>query len=493
MPLKDRSKKRDSGVLLAVSSLPSDYGIGTFGEQAFKFIDFLKNSRQRFWQILPLNPLGEGNSPYKSISCFAGEMLYIDLDFLVRDGLLSPEDIGEYKNCDRVDYNAVRRFKIPLILKAAENFNTNALFFKKFLKENDWWLNDYAVFAAALSVYKTSCIADLPDGIKYRLPHDLKAFEEKHRDKITFYKIVQYIFYSQYFNLKNYAEECGVKIIGDIPFYVSPDSVDVWVNPDDFKVGRDFTPTAVAGVPPDIFSKDGQLWGNPLYNWQNMRKNEFLWWQKRLGFCKSLYDVLRIDHFRAFADYYSIPYGSKTAVNGSWQKGEGVAFWNKIREKIGSINIIAEDLGGEDDPDVKELLRQTDFPNMKILQFGFDGDMQNVFLPQNYNYNSVCYTGTHDNDTALGWYKNAPRKQKAVFNALIKDNDLNVSHRMIRAVSKSPSMLCIVPMQDILCLESSARMNIPGTMSGNWVWRLKKSDINEKNSEILKDLTKERN
>lgn len=493
MPLRDRNRKRLSGVLCAISSLPSSYGIGTFGEQAYKFVDFLVNAKQRFWQILPLNPLGEGNSPYKSISCFAGEMIYIDIDFLVRDGFLNQEDIGEYEFSQNVDYKAVRHFKLPLLAKAAKNFDLKHNGYQRFARENSWWLDSYALFAAALSVYNTKKLTELPDGIKYRIPEALKKFSSKHLDEINFHKIMQYFFYSQYFELKEYANKNGIRIIGDIPFYVSPDSADVWVNPDDFKVGRDFTPIAIAGVPPDIFSKNGQLWGNPIYNQQNMKRNEYAWWYKRLEFCKDLYDVLRIDHFRAFANYYSIPYGSETAISGSWEKGMGTPFWNKMREKLGRMQIIAEDLGGEEDRDVISLLKYTDFPNMKILQFGFTGDMQNVFLPQNYAYNCVCYTGTHDNDTSLGWYKSASKKQKAVFDALIKDNECPISHRMIRAVSKSQSMLCVIPMQDILCLDTAARMNTPGTKIGNWQWRMRADAINADTAKLLKELTKERN
>lgn len=493
MLLKDKDKQRYSGVLCAISSLPSLYGIGTFGVEAYKFVDFLCESKQRFWQILPLNPLGEGNSPYKSISSFAGEMLYIDLDFLVRDGLLSADDIKNQAFAQNVDYDAVREFKLPLLRKAAENFNKTNKNYQSFLRDNAFWIEDYALFVSALDVWGTQSLTSLSDGIKYRVPEELDSFKEKHQNLIDFYKITQYFFFCQYYELKRYANGKGVKIIGDIPFYVSPDSADVWTSPDDFKVGRDFTPTAVAGVPPDIFSSDGQLWGNPIYNWQNMRQSGYHWWQARLGFCRRLYDVLRIDHFRAFASYYQIPYGSKNATAGSWVSGEGVAFWDKMREVIGDMNIIAEDLGGEDDPDVISLLKQTDFPNMKILQFGFTGDMQNTFLPQNYGYNCVCYTGTHDNDTTLGWYNSAITKQRVMFNTIVRNNANCVSHDMIRAASKSQSMLCIIPMQDLLCLDSSARMNTPGTKNGNWQWRMSTDDINQDNAKLLKKLTKERN
>lgn len=493
MPLRDKTQKRYSGVLCAIPSLPSKYGIGTFGIEAYKFVDFLCEAEQRFWQILPLNPLGEGNSPYKSASTFAGEMLYIDLDFLVRDGFLSADDIKSQEFSQKIDYDAVREFKLPLLYKAVQNFDENKKNYIHFLKDNAFWLNDYALFVSALYVYKTQKISDLPDGVKYKVPDEIKKFKEKYKNVIDFYKVTQYFFFCQYYELKRYANGKGVKIIGDIPFYVSPDSVDVWTNPDDFKVGRDFTPTMVAGVPPDIFSENGQLWGNPIYNWQNMQGNNYKWWQSRLNFCRDMYDVLRIDHFRAFANFYQIPNGSRSAITGSWVIGEGKNFWDKMRETIGDINIIAEDLGGEEDPDVISLLKHTDFPNMKILQFGFTGDMQNIYLPQNYPYNCVCYTGTHDNDTALGWYNKASTKERVIFNTLIRNNTGCIAHDMIRAVSKSQSMLCIIPMQDVLCLDSRARMNTPGTTNGNWQWRMSKDDINNGNSKLLKKLTKERN
>ncbi|MBQ8740018.1 MAG: 4-alpha-glucanotransferase [Clostridia bacterium] len=493
MPLRDKNGKRYSGVLCAVSSLPSPYGIGGFGIDAYRFVDFLSESKQRFWQILPLNPLGEGDSPYKSPSTFAGEILYIDLDILAREGLLDMQDIGKYSFSQNVDYKAVREFKLPLLQKAAENFDTTDKNYQKFLSDNDFWIDDYALFEAALWVYKTKSLTDLPDGIKYRVPDVLGEFKKSYENKINFYKITQYFFFCQYYDLKRYANRKGIKIIGDIPFYVSPDSADVWGNPDDFKVGRDFTPTAVAGVPPDIFSASGQLWGNPIYNWQNMRQNEYRWWRLRLGFCREMYDVLRIDHFRAFANYYQIPYGSKSAIEGDWVCGEGVTFWDKMRRTIGEMNIIAEDLGGEDDHAVIKLLKYTEFPNMKILQFGFTGDMQNQFLPQNYPYNCVCYTGTHDNDTSLSWYNSATTKERVIFNSIIRNNANCVPHDMIRELSKSQSQLCIIPMQDLLCLDTSARMNTPGIAKGNWRWRMSKDDINTDNAKLLKKLTKERN
>lgn len=493
MPLRDKRGKRYSGALLAVSSLPSNYGIGTLGKSAYDFVDFLRLANQRYWQILPINPLGEGNSPYKSVSGFAGEMLYIDIDFLVRDGYLDASDIPETNFPQNTDYNAVYKFKIPLLKKAAENFDTKQSAFLKFKHDNAYWLDDYAIFCTAMQVYGTQRLTELPEGIKYRVPKAIFEFAEKHRSKIRFHKIMQYIFYRQYFELKRYANSCGVEIIGDIPFYVSPDSVDVWVNPDDFKVGRDFTPTAVAGVPPDKFSQNGQLWGNPIYNWKNMKKNDLCWWQRRLRFCKDLYDVIRIDHFRAFANFYSIPYGAKDARSGTWEKGIGISFWEKMQNALGNINIIAEDLGGEDDIDVQQMLCKSGFPNMKIMQFGFTGSLQNQFLPQNYKYNCVCYTGTHDNDTTLGWYNTATKKERVFFNALMGEDNTPVPHRMIKAAVKSQARMVIVPMQDLLCLDSSARMNTPGTVRGNWQWRMPNDALTKELAETFKALTKSRN
>lgn len=493
MPLRDKLLKRYSGVLLAVSSLPSKYGIGSLGIEAYKFIDFLRESHQHFWQILPLNPLGEGNSPYKSSSTFAGEILYIDIDFLVREGLLSDSEIKTQKFSKNVDYDTAKKIKMPLLKKAAARFIKTDKNYNDFLEDNKIWIEDYAIFAAALDVYKSKGIFDLPDGIKYRIPYFLNDFKSRYEEQIDFYKITQYFFFCQYYDLKRYANQNGIKIIGDIPFYVSLDSADVWGNPDNFMVNRDFVPSVVAGVPPDVFSKSGQLWGNPIYNWQNMRENEYRWWRSRLEFCRDMYDVVRIDHFRAFARYYQIPFGSKDALTGSWINGEGKNFWDKIKETVGDINIIAEDLGGEDDKEVIELLKHTDFANMKILQFGFTGDIKNIYLPQNYPYNCVCYTGTHDNDTALGWYNKATTKERVIFNALMRNNENSVAYDMIRALSKSNSMLCIIPMQDVLCLDSSSRMNTPGTPSGNWEWRMSSNDLNVDNAKHLKKLTKERN
>ena len=492
MPSKDKKEKRYSGALCAISSLPSNYGIGSLGKAAYEFVDFLSDAKQRFWQILPLNRVGEGNSPYKSPSSFAGEILYVDIDILIREGLIEKTDIPTCDFAKKADYDLARKLKIPLLKRAVNNFDKESKNYKSFLLENKSWLDDYALFEAAFEIYSANSITDLPESFKYRVPDFIEVFKKKYKSVIDFYKVTQYFFFCQYYELKRYANSKGVKIIGDIPFYVSPDSADVWGNPDMFLLDRNFAPTAVAGVPPDVFSPSGQLWGNPIYDWQHMRENDYDWWLSRLRHSLDMYDLLRIDHFRAFAAYYQIPYG-KSALLGEWVTGEGKAFWDVVKKTLGDINIIAEDLGGEEDEDVISLLEYTNFPNMKILQFAFTGDMQNIYLPQNYLYNCVCYTGTHDNDTALGWYNKASIKERVIFNALVRNNTGCVAHDMIRALSKSEAMLLIVPMQDLLCLDSAARMNTPGTTGENWVWRMRNDDITKDIAKLLKKLTKERN
>ncbi len=493
MLLRGKTVKSESGILLALSSLPSKYGIGSLGIESYNFVDFLKLSRQRYWQLLPLVPLGEGNSPYKSASCFAGEILYIDIDFLVRDGYLNPDDIKEEDFPQNTDYDKVRKFKIPLLKKAAENFNTRRSDYLRFLKDNEQWLNDYAIFMTALEKQNTDSILDLDDGIKYRLPIPLKTFAMENRKEIRFYKITQFLFYSQYYALKRYANKNGIKLIGDIPFYVSLDSAEVWKEPDNFRLGRDFTPVLVAGVPPDVFSEDGQLWGNPIYDWEYQKKNEYLWWQKRLAHCKKMYDVIRIDHFRAFASYYTIPYGSKNAKSGTWEKGAGLAFWNTMQKALGKLNVIAEDLGS-DDIETAQLIEDTQFPNMKVLQFAFSGDMQNPFIPKNYNRNCVCYTGTHDNDTTLGWYSLATNKERIMANKIVPYiENAPMPIRMIAAAMNSKAKMVIIPLQDWLCLDSTARMNTPGVPRGNWEWRYTSDALTNSLAEKIRKLSKGRN
>ena len=492
MLLKDKNNKK-SGVLLHLSSLPSKHGIGTLGYEAYKFIDFLKKSGQSFWQMLPLVPIGEGNSPYKSTSCYAGEILYIDLDMLVKEGLLSEKDIPEKQFEGNADYEAVRKFKLPLIKKAAANFDTDNKDYNIFLEENKDWLHDYALFMAISNECRSESIKDFDDNLKYRIPETLEDFEKKHIDEILFYEISQYFFYAQYYELKRYAEKNGIGFIGDIPFYVSLDSAEVWKYPDSFLLERDFTPKAVAGVPPDLFSSTGQLWGNPIYDWEYLKQNGYFWWKKRLAHYSKMYDVVRIDHFRAFADYYVIPNGDADARNGEWKLGAGIDFWNEIRKDLGEIDIIAEDLGGDTEI-VQNLVRETGFPNMKVLQFGFSGDPYNPHLPQNFIENCVCYTGTHDNDTTVGWYNSLEGYSKTMADELFpQSEELPLPFNFISAALKSRALLVMIPMQDLLGLDSDSRMNTPGTPEGNWVWRMKKGSLTDALAERLKKLSENRN
>lgn len=492
MLLRGKFRGGQSGILLHISSLPSRHGIGTFGEEAFRFVDFLRQSRQRLWQILPLVPVGEGNSPYKSTSCFAGEILYIDLDFLIRDGLLDPDDLPETDFPQNVDFDAVREYKIPILKKAVRRFNTRRTDYVKFLRENDVWLEDYAVFSAAAEHFGSECLLDFDESIRLRMPAAMEEFCDSHLEEISFYKVAQFLFYSQYFALKKYAEKNGVKIVGDIPFYVAFDSADVWKSPESFKLGRDMTPVLVAGVPPDIFSETGQLWGNPIYDWEHHKKTDYLWWKRRLAHCKKLYDIIRIDHFRAFASYYTIVYGSPDAKSGTWEKGVGLSFWKSIYKKLGSLSVIAEDLGG-DEPDVQQLVRDTGFPNMKILQFGFDGDPQNSHLPRNFERNCVCYTGTHDNDTVLGWYSALENWQRNIVNQSLPESSKPIPIRLISAAMGSRADMVIIPMQDWLCLGGEARMNTPGTSTGNWMWRMPDGVLTDELCTTVRQITKGRN
>lgn len=477
---------------MALSSLPSKYGIGSLGAEAYRFVDFLAKSNQEYWQMLPLCPLGKGNSPYSSPSTFAGEILYIDLDFLTEDGLLKPDDIPDCNFSKNVDYNAVRDFKLPILKKAAEIFDITSRDFIKFKKENRHWLKDYALFMAIRDSFGNEPFNLWEDSLKFRYANEMLIFEDMHPEEILFYEITQYLFYRQFKALKKYAEEKGIKLIGDIPFYVSFDSADVWSNPDAFRLGRDMTPVLVAGVPPDIFSKTGQLWGNPVYDWDYHKKTNYNWWRQRLVSNARMYDVIRIDHFRAFADYYTVPFGAPDAKSGKWEKGMGMAFWNTVKPYIRHTEIIAEDLGGETE-EVMNLIEQTGFPNMKVLQFAFDSDLKDPFLPKNYDRNCVCYTGTHDNDTTLGWYEKAEMKEKVLFSRLVpKDKSGSAVFSLIAYAMKSRAAYVIIPFQDYLQLPSEDRMNTPGNEKGNWEWRFEAEDLSEELSAEIRRLSETR-
>ena len=482
--------KRSCGILMHITSLPSPYGIGTMGVEAEKFARWLKSAGQSYWQVLPTGPTGYGDSPYQPFSSFAGNPLLIDLDELCDQGLLSRTDCENADfgaDPDIVDYDKISKTRSELLHKACAAFKDDVGYTSFNLYQADW-LEDYALFMALKNKYGGKPWTVWDDDIKFRKPEALEKCREELSEEIRYEKFCQYIFFRQWTRFHQTCNTSGVKIIGDIPIYVSPDSADVWANPQLFELDERLNPKRVAGVPPDYFSKTGQLWGNPLYDWDAMKKDNYSWWIKRMKKSAELYDMLRIDHFRAFDTYWAIPFGHPTAESGKWEQGPGMDLFNVIKSEIKNVDIIAEDLGDIFDS-VKKLLADTGFPGMKVLQFGFnDKNEDNDHLPHNYPKNCVCYTGTHDNATFRQWYteadlatRNMARKylEKGLFKSL---ND-----RAIRALYASPAALAIVPMQDVLNLGAKARMNVPSTLGGNWAWRMKPNSLREKMAEKLRE------
>lgn len=482
---------RSCGILMHISSLPSPYGIGTFGAEAEKFADWLKEAGQKYWQVLPIGPTGYGDSPYQPFSSFAGNPLLIDLDELVEHGYLAKKslDTSDYgADPSYVDFDIVNRHKTALLREAFAGF-TDDVGYTSFVIEEQDWLDDYALFMALKDKFGGRPWSDWDDDIKLREPEAVKRWTEELKDDIKFYKFVQYIFYRQWDRFHRYCNKNGIQLIGDIPIYVSPDCADVWAQPELFELDEKRVPKRVAGVPPDYFSATGQLWGNPLYNWEEMHKTGYKWWLKRIGKSKENFDMLRIDHFRAFDTYYAIPYGHKTAENGTWEKGPGMELFNAIKNDLGDVNIIAEDLGDIFDS-VKELLRDTGFPGMRVLQFGFNPDnTDNDHLPHNYPKNCCAYTGTHDNSTIMQWYREADPKSRAMARRYVKPRLFErFSAACVRVVYASPANLAIIPMQDILGLGANARMNVPSTVGGNWKWRMLPGRLTASRAEKLRSL-----
>ena len=473
----DKKLSRGAGILLAVSSLPSDYGIGSFGQAAFDFVDFLALARQRYWQILPIGPTSYGDSPYQSFSAFAGNPYFIDLNLLCDEKLLTEQECtaaGAGRGDTRVDYLHLFQTREPLLKKAFLRFK-NHRELKKFREENKPWLEDYALFMAVKKKMGLKSWQEWEDDIRLRSGKAVAAYKKELGDDIEYYVFVQYLFFKQWRALKEYANDKGVKIIGDIPIYVSMDSADVWANSELFLLDENKNPIDVAGVPPDYFSKTGQLWGNPLYRWNILKRTGYDWWLKRLESCFELYDIIRIDHFRGFEGYYAIPYGSKTAVHGEWRKGPGMDFIGIVSKTFGKSNFIAEDLGVIT-RGVRRLLRESGYPGMKVLQFAFDSGEENDYRPHNYTANSAVYTGTHDNDTARGWVLSAKRKDlRMATDYLGCRDDKDMAWAFIRLAMASVAKLAVIPMQDYLNLDSRARMNTPSTIGGNnWCWRMRK-------------------
>lgn len=482
---------RSCGILMHITSLPSPYGIGTFGKEAEHFADWLRDAGQKYWQVLPIGPTGYGDSPYQPFSSFAGNPLLIDLDELVENGFLTKKSVEEADygaDPSYVDYEKVNKCKMALLREAFAGF-TDDVGYTSFVMDEQDWLDDYALFTALKEKFGGKPWTMWDDDIKMREPEAMKRWQDELKDEIKFVKFVQYIFFRQWDRFHRYCNKNGIQIIGDIPIYVSPDSADVWAQPELFELDEQRNPKRVAGVPPDYFSKTGQLWGNPLYNWEEMHNTGYKWWLKRIGKSKENYDMLRIDHFRAFDTYYAIPAGHQTAEHGTWEKGPGIELFNAIKNDIGDVNIIAEDLGEIFDS-VKELLKDTGFPGMRVLQFGFNPDnTDNIHLPHNYPANCCAYTGTHDNATIMQWYKEADPKSRAMAKRYLKPNLFEKFNMCcIRTVYASPANLAIIPMQDVLGLGKEGRMNVPSTLGGNWNWRMLPGKLTVSKAEALKDL-----
>jgi 4-alpha-glucanotransferase len=467
-------RQRKSGILMHPSSLPGPGGIGSFGEEARHFVDFLHKSGQSLWQILPLGPTAYGNSPYSCYSAFAGNPLLINLEAVADDGDLLPMDLQDDFPGDRVDYGAVELYKLGLLKQAAVRFFAEGA---QKRKEEFWqfcdatfWLHDYALFMALKEQFKGESWREWPDPVAKREPEALASWGEKLGAAIGEQKYLQWQFSRQWKKLKQYANVLGISVVGDLPIFVAYDSADVWANPQLFHLDDKGVPIVVAGVPPDYFSKTGQLWGNPLYNWDRMAEQGYSWWIARLRNDLSLYDMVRIDHFRGFEAFWEVPAWEKTAMNGRWVKGPGEALFHALRNALGNLPIIAEDLGvitGE----VEALRDQFGFAGMKILQFAFGGGPDNPYLPHNHVRSCVVYTGTHDNDTTAGWFDSMKAKeQKGVLGYFDRDRK-DIVWQMVKCALASVADYAIIPMQDLLELPSSGRMNVPGVAGGNWSWR----------------------
>lgn len=484
---------RTSGILMHISSLPSPYGIGTFGKEAYRFADFLKKAGQTYWQMLPICPTSFGDSPYQSFSAFAINPYFIDLDMLCDDRLLEP---SEYKDLNwgddplKVDYELIYYNRFKVLRKAYTRFKSDLPDdYGSFCRENGFWLDDYAFFMALKDAHGGSVWNKWEKKIRLREKKALEQAYERYADDVGFYKMQQYLCFKQWFALKSYVNSLGVKIIGDMPIYVSADSADVWSMPQQFLLDEKGSPTEVAGCPPDAFSDDGQLWGNPLYDWSYMEKDGFSWWCQRIKYACTVFDTLRIDHFRGFESYYCIPYGDKDAKRGVWRKGPGMKLFNAVKKKCGDVPIIAEDLGFLTD-DVREMLRQSGYPGMKVLQFAFDSREESNYLPHTYEKNCVVYTGTHDNDTIIGWTETAKKSDVEYARKYMRINgEEGFNWGMMKVAWASPADTSIMMMQDFMGLSSDARMNEPSTVGNNWQWRIDGICINDWLAQIIYENT----
>lgn len=485
---------RKSGILLAVSSIPSKYGIGTFSKEAYDFVDFLEKAGQSLWQILPLGPTGYGDSPYQSFSTFAGNPYYIDLEEFIEKGFLTREDCEKSdfgEGTAYVDYEKIFFTKFRLLKKAFLNSHIcEDADYQHFVKKNQAWLADYALYMAVKDSFGGISWIEWDAEIKLRKPEALLRYRKELAEEIEFYQFQQYYFSKQWKALKKYANDKGIEIVGDIPIYVALDSADAWSGPQLFQMDEACIPIAVAGCPPDAFSATGQLWGNPLYNWEYMQKTDYAWWVERIRYCYELYDIVRIDHFRGFDEYYSIPYGDATAEFGHWEKGPGFELFQAIKKELGKIKVIAEDLGFLT-PSVIKLVQKTGYPGMKVLQFAFDSREESDYLPHNYTKNCIVYTGTHDNDTTKHWYETLSRQDRRFANQYLDGaSSKKICKKMIRSALSSVADTAVIPIQDYLELGEEARMNEPSTLGKNWKWRLEKEQLTEELAGEIRSLTK---
>lgn len=487
---------RRNGMLLPIASLPSPYGIGGFSKEAYEFIDLLEETGQKLWQILPLGPTSYGDSPYQSFSTFAGNPYFIDLDTLAEKGWLTKEaceasDYGD--NESYIDYGRIYNSRFVLLKQAF--LNSDILSdgkFTEFCKANQHWLPDYALYMALKNQNDGKSWIEWEEEIRLRKPEAVEYYKKELEEECNFYEFLQYEFHEQWTKVKEYAHKKGIQIVGDVPIYVAFDSADTWANPELFQLDEKNLPLGVAGCPPDAFSATGQLWGNPLYNWAYHKKTGYDWWLKRIAYCFDLYDIVRIDHFRGFDEYYSIPYGDETAVNGHWEKGPGMDLFNTVKEKLGELDIIAEDLGFLTES-VFQLLKDSGYPGMKVLQFAFDPSEDSDYLTYKYQRNCVVYTGTHDNDTTAGWFEKLSDGDKEV--ALRYMNSFYTPKEeqhwdLIALAMRSTADTCIIPVQDFLGLGSEARINMPSTLGDNWKWRMTKGAFSEELKEKIRRMTK---
>ena len=490
--------ERSSGILFHPTSLPGKYGIGTLGKEAYAFIDFLKKSRQKLWQIFPLGPTGYGDSPYQSFSSFAGNPYLIDFDLLIEAHLLSEEDLRDVffgDNEEYIDYGAIYNQKYPLLRRAYENFKSSDNHemrenLEHFKRENASWLNDYSLYISLKNHFNGLPWNEWAHDIKNREHGAMEHYRNELADDIEYHNFIQFLFFKQWGDVKRYANENGIKIIGDIPIFVAADSSDAWANPEIFLFDEERKPVKVAGVPPDYFSATGQLWGNPLYNWQKLKETNYSWWVERVRANLSTCDIIRIDHFRGFEAYWAVPYGDDTAINGQWEPGPGIDLFNAIKSQLGELPIIAEDLGLMTQG-VIDLREATGFPGMKILGFAFDSGEENDYLPHTYTKNCVVYTGTHDNDTLIGWFQKAKEEDRQFARDYLNSrSDDKIHWDAIRGAWSSVANMAISPVQDFLGLGSEARINTPGVAAGNWQWRLRHGVLTDELADRIAKLTK---